>query len=212
MSSVQSNEFSQILHKIVVDETNGYDTIFDGENTISASTVSTIGEGKCCLLSNYKRHKFCLNLLSYRYYALCYVLIILIQMVALIWDLRNMPIDQRTLSEQPNWFIVLNMICLAMMLIDIGIHIQAFQSLYFRSIINWMDFAFVVLCCALTPIFWFVPGWILQCLLLARFTTRLCRRHTFRKQYVSARNIIVDFKAYENTDELSKYDDLTINQ
>eukprot|EP01083_Nonionella_stella_P085861 238205_1 len=163
---------------------------------------SSTDRNKCCCISNYRRQQFCLDLLYYPWYTLCYYVIILITIVALIYDLWDFKIENLLLSDEPTWYIALNMTCLALMVFDILIHVQAFQCMFFKSIINWLDFIFVMVCAAASPIYWFViPSWVLLLLLFLRFTVRLLRRRTFRKQYVSARNIMVDFSAYESDKE-----------
>eukprot|EP01084_Bolivina_argentea_P280759 480199_1 len=172
------------------------------------SSLTSIENDKWCCFSAYKRQQFCLNLLYYDTYSYIYIIIILITIAAFIWDLWDLRIDNLTLRQQPLWFISLNMICLFLMVLDIIIHIQAFKSIFFKSLVNWVDFLFVVIVAAITPIWFYYPAWILLFLLFLRFTVRLLRRHTFRKQYVSARNVIVDFSAYEsNEDEQRKYTD-----
>ena len=162
----------------------------------------------CCIFSNYRRQQFCLNLLYLKSYSLSYFIILLIMITSFIYDLLDLKIDNKTFGDQPLWFVILNMICLLLMFMDILIHIQAFKSIFFNSIINWLDFLFVIICVGISPLFWYAPAYILQLLLFLRFLVRLLRRHTFRKQYVSARNVIVDFTKFEqNEEEQRKYTD-----
>eukprot|EP01083_Nonionella_stella_P262284 892018_1 len=157
----------------------------------------------CCFWSNYDRKQCSLALLYTKFYLSIYVLSILITVALLIYDVSNGSIANSNLDKEPLWFISLDIFCVGLMVFDIIIQIQAngFKK-FFVSLFNLFDFIIVIICVISIPIYWFAPDWILSIVLLARFIVRMLRiitviRHQkFRKEYIDARDAIVDFTKY----------------
>lgn len=166
----------------------------------------------CCCWSNYDRQQCSLALLYTKFYLSIYILSILITIALLIYDLSNGSIMNENLDKEPIWFISLDIFCVGLMVFDIIIQIQANNNYkkFFKSILNLFDFIIVFICVISIPIYWFAPDWILSVVLLSRFIVRMLRiitviRHQkFRKEYISARDAIVDFTKYNEQNNINQ--------
>ena len=205
-SAVRSPEITERTHSVV--STTSTTRVPTPSRIQRHFSSGEIDRNRCCLCSNFKRQQCCLNILGSKIYPLLYLGIILIVTVTCVWDLRHLETKHVVvdLRQRPLWFIAVNGVCLFLMVMDLIIHIQAFRSNFFKSIANWIDFIFVMIVTAVVPVYWFLPAYILQVLFFFRFVSRLFRRRTMRKQYLSSRNINVDFSLYEgDSEEIQRY-------
>ena len=174
----------------------------------------------CCCWSNYDRQQCSLALLYTKLYFGIYLLSIVITIALLIYDLSNGSIIDENLDKEPIWFISLDIFCVGLMVFDIIIQILAYldKKKFFKSILNIFDFIIVAICVISIPIYWVAPDWILSIVLLSRFIVRMLRiitviRHQkMRKEYISARDAIVDFTKFNEQNNINQAANNTIQQ
>ena len=166
----------------------------------------------CCFWSNYDRQQCSLALLYTKFYFGIYLLSIVITIGLLIYDLSNGSIMDENLDKEPIWFISLDIFCVALMVFDIVVQIQSHleHMKFFKSILNVIDFIIVAICVISIPVYWVAPDWILSIVLLSRFIVRMLRiisiiRHQkLRKEYISARDAIVDFTKFDEENNVNQ--------
>eukprot|EP00483_Globobulimina_turgida_P000155 UN00155 len=139
----------------------------------------------CCILPRALRQQFALSILYSRLYLIVYFLIVAITLTLLIYDLTQTHHLFRgdfvnvinVIKHVPMWFIILDICCVFLMIIDIILQVQAHHRRYWKSLLNFFDFLVVSLCVLCIPIYFFVDftGFILPIIFCLRFLVRLLR-------------------------------------
>ena len=169
----------------------------------------------CCFWSELDRKQCSLGILYSKLYYVMYLLIIVLTLIVFIYEVASGGIhNNNTLSSEELWIIFMDIICIILMIIDLIIQIQAYYDIYFKSILNVIDFSVVFLCVITIPFYFtLIPDYVLTVILIIRVIVRLIRlgllykHHRMRKEYINARDSIVDFGKFKHNNNEANIDD-----
>eukprot|EP01083_Nonionella_stella_P005401 15602_1 len=167
----------------------------------------------CCLctLSRSQRQQCAMSMLYSKAYLVIYLLIIAMTLLLLIYDLAHGNIV-RDIKEEPIWFILVDITCVALMLFDVIVQIIAHPASYWKSATNVFDFMVVILCVVSIPIYFYIPDsdFIVTVVLLLRFAARLLRivmvykHHENRSAFMeTTRADVVDFTGLDAPNDIN---------
>eukprot|EP00483_Globobulimina_turgida_P011632 UN11654 len=130
----------------------------------------------CCALSRSHRQQCAITMLYNRAYLIVYLSIIAMTLTLLIYDLAHGNIIH-DLKSEPVWFVILDICCVALMVFDVFVQMQAHPQTYWKSAMNVFDFVVVLLCVISIPVYFYVPDsdFILTVVLVLRFAAQLLR-------------------------------------